>query len=70
MNIRIAYHVEDDSVRVWLVDENGKRKLSSLLPRKEVEYITARIMKELDISADKAFDLGVYVVYLKVTWGL
>jgi len=66
----VAYHVEKDSVRVWLLDENGKKKISSQLPRKEVEYITKRIMEELGVSVESAFDLAVYVVFLKVTWGL
>jgi len=65
----IVYHVEKDSVRVWLLDKTGK-KISSQLPRKDVEYITKRIMTELDVPVESAFDLAVYFVFLKVTWGL
>jgi len=66
----IAYHVEKDSVRVWLFDEDGKKKIASQLPRKDVEYIRKRIMTELDVPAESTFDLAVYFVFLKVTWGL
>jgi len=66
----IVYHVEKDSVRVWLLDSEGKKTMSAQFPRKDVEYITKRIMTELDVPVETAFDLAIYVVFLKVTWGL
>jgi len=66
----IAYYVTEDYVTVWLLDNEGKKKLKTQIPKKDIEYVASRIMKELGIPVESAFDLAVYVAYLKVTWGL
>ena len=62
--------MKDDYVTVWLLDDDGNTKIKSQLPKDEVIYAASRIMKELNVTAEKAFDMGVYAVFLKVTWGL
>ena len=69
--MEFTYRIDGDVVTVWTKDEKtGKKILSIQLPRDDVEYVVKRAIKELDIPAEHAYDLAVYVVYLRVTWGL
>ena len=69
--MEFKYKLEKDRVLVWVHDEKtGQRKLSVQLPREDVEYVAQRAMRELDITEGEAYDLAVYVSYLRVTWGL
>jgi hypothetical protein len=68
--VKISYQVEKDHVNVWLLDDNGNTTLKAQLPKEDVIYAAARVIRELGLSPDKAFDIGVYAVFLKVTWDL
>ncbi len=69
--MEFVYRIDQDTVSVWVHDEKtGQKKLSVQLPRKDVEYVARRAVKELDITEENAYDLAVYVTYLRVTWGL
>ena len=69
--MEFIYRIEEDTVTVWTKDEKtGKKTLSIQLPRADVEYVAKRAVKELDITEENAYDLAVYVTYLRVTWGL
>jgi len=69
--MEFVYKMDKDTVSVWVMDEKtGQKSLSVQLPRKEVDYVAKRAIKELDITEEEAYDLAVYVSYLRVTWGL
>ena len=69
--MEFIYRTEGDVVTVWLQDEKTGKNVSSIqLPRKDVDYVKKRAMRELDFPEDSALNLAVYVVYLRVTWGL
>jgi len=69
--VEFDYKIEKDIVSVWVHDEKTGKKLASLqLPRKDVEYVARRAMKELDINEEDAYNLSVYLNYVRVTWGL
>jgi len=69
--MEFVYRFDGDTVSVWVMDEKtGQKKLSIQLPRKDVDYVAERAVKELDITEEEAYDLAVYVSYLRVTWGL
>jgi len=71
INMEFVYKMDKDTVSVWVMDEKtGQKSLSVQLPRKEVDYVAKRAIKELDITEEEAYDLAVYVSYLRVTWGL
>ena len=69
--VEFIYRIDRDTVTVWVHDEKtGQKMLSVQVPRKDVEYVVKRAVKELDITEENAYDLAVYVTYLRVTWGL
>jgi len=69
--MEFVYKIEKDTVSVWVQDEKtGQKVLSIQLPRKDVEYVARRAIKELDITEENAYDLSVYLNYVRVTWGL
>ena len=69
--MEFVYKMDKDTVSVWVMDEKtGQKSLSVQLPRKEVDYVAKRAIKELDITEEEAYDLAVYVSYLRVTLGL
>ena len=71
INVEFAYTIEKDTVSVWVQDEKTGKKLVSLqLPRKDVEYVARRAIKELEITEEDAYNLAVYLNYVRVTWGL
>ena len=71
INVEFAYMIEKDTVSVWVQDEKTGKKLVSLqLPRKDVEYVARRAIKELEITEEDAYNLAVYLNYVRVTWGL
>jgi len=71
INVEFAYTIEKDTVSVWVQDEKTGKKLASLqLPRKDVEYVARRAIKELEITEEDAYNLAVYLNYVRVTWGL
>jgi len=69
--MEFIYRIDKDTVSVWVQDEKtGQKVLSIQLPRKDVEYVVRRAVKELDITEENAYDLAVYLNYVRVTWGL
>ena len=69
--MEFIYKIEKDTVSVWVQDEKTGKKLASLqLPRKDVEYVAKRAIKELEITEEDAYNLAVYLNYVRVTWGL
>jgi len=69
--MEFKYKLEKDRVLVWVHDEKtGQRKLSVQLPREDVEYVAERAIRELEITKEEAYDLAVYLNYVRVTWGL
>ena len=71
ISMEFVYRIEEDSVSVWVKDEKTGQTLMSLeLPKEEVVYVARRAIKELDITPNEAYDLAVYVNYVRVTWGL
>jgi len=71
ISMEFVYKIEKDTVSVWVQDEKtGQKVLSIQLPRKDVEYVARRAIKELDITEENAYDLSVYLNYVRVTWGL
>jgi len=69
--MEFVYRIDEDTVSVWVQDEKtGEKKLSIQLPRKDVEYVARRAMKELDVNEEDAYNLSVYLNYVRVTWGL
>jgi len=69
--MEFVYKVEKDTVSVWVHDEKtGQKRMSIQLPRKDVDYVARRAVKELDITEEEAYDLAVYLNYVRVTWGL
>ena len=69
--MEFIYNIEKDTVSVWVQDEKTGKKLASLqLPRKDVEYVAKRAIKELEITEEDAYNLAVYLNYVRVTWGL
>jgi len=64
------YKVGKDYVLVLIQNEDGKRVATAQIPKKDVDYMAKRAIKELDIAPDEAYDLAVYVTYVRVTWGL
>jgi len=71
MTVEFTYRIDKDTVSVWVQDEKTGKKLVSLqLPRKDVEYVAKRAIRELDIPEEDAYNLAVYLNYVRVTWGL
>ena len=71
ITVEFTYRIEKDTVSVWVQDEKtGKKVISLELPRKDVEYVARRAMKELDVNEEDAYNLSVYLNYVRVTWGL
>jgi len=71
MTVEFTYKIEKDTVSVWVHDEKTGKKLVSLqLPRKDVEYVAKRAIRELDVNEEDAYNLAVYLNYVRVTWGL
>ena len=69
--VEFTYRIEKDTVSVWVQDEKTGKKLVSLqLPRKDVEYVAKRAIRELDVNEEDAYNLAVYLNYVRVTWGL
>ena len=69
--MEFVYRIDEDTVSVWVQDEKtGEKNLSIQLPRKDVEYVARRAMKELDVNEEDAYNLSVYLNYVRVTWGL
>ena len=68
--MKVVYELEKDYVDVRLIDDDGNARIKSQLPKEEVVYAAARITRELGLPVDEAFDIAVYAVFLKVTWGL
>ena len=49
--MEFIYRIDKDTVSVWVQDEKtGQKVLSIQLPRKDVEYVARRAIKELDIT--------------------
>jgi len=71
ITVEFTYRIDKDTVSVWVQDEKtGKKVISLELPRKDVEYVARRAMKELDVNEEDAYNLAVYLNYVRVTWGL
>jgi len=71
ISMEFVYKIEKDTVSVWVQDEKtGEKRLSLQLPRKDVEYVAKRAIRELDIPEEDAYNLSVYLNYVRVTWGL
>ena len=71
ITVEFTYRIDKDTVSVWVQDEKTGKKLVSLqLPRKDVEYVAKRAIRELDIPEEDAYNLAVYLNYVRVTWGL
>ena len=71
MTVEFTYRIDKDTVSVWVQDEKTGKKLVSLqLPRKDVEYVAKRAIRELDVNEEDAYNLAVYLNYVRVTWGL
>ena len=69
--VEFTYRIEKDTVSVWVQDEKTGKKLVSLqLPRKDVEYVAKRAIRELEVNEEDAYNLAVYLNYVRVTWGL
>ena len=71
ISVEFTYRIEKDIVSVWGQDEKtGKKMISLELPRKDVEYVARRAMKDLDVNEEDAYNLSVYLNYVRVTWDL
>jgi len=71
ITVEFTYRIEKDTVSVWVQDEKTGKKLVSLqLPRKDVEYVAKRAIRELEVNEEDAYNLAVYLNYVRVTWGL
>ncbi len=71
IGMEFVYKIEKDTVSVWVKDEKTGQKVASIqIPKKDVVYVAQRAVKELDITPDEAYDLAVYLNYVRVTWGL
>ena len=71
ITVEFTYRIDKDTVSVWVQDEKtGKKVISLELPRKDVEYVAKRAIRELDIPEEDAYNLAVYLNYVRVTWGL
>ena len=69
--MEFIYKIEKDTVSVIVRDEKtGQKRLSIRIPRTEIEYVARRALQELEITEGEAYDLAVYVNYLRLTWGL
>jgi hypothetical protein len=69
--MQFSYIINDDTITAWLQDEKtGKIRVSAQFLRRDVEYVTARLIKEMELTPEEAFDLAVYFVFVKASWGL
>jgi len=64
------YKIGKDYVLIWVQNEEGKRVATAQIPKKDVDYMAERAMKELDVDPDEAYNLAVYFTYVRATWGL
>jgi len=67
--MEFVYHADENEIEAYMRDpKTGIIKNPVKLSRHLVDELTKKVMEEFALDYDTAFDMAVYLAYIKTVW--